>query len=252
MSSLVAMNQLTMSTREIAQLTGKHHRHVKRDAEKLLDALALDKQGYAQLWVDPQNGQKYTEYSLPKDLTITLVSGYNVQLRHRIVTRWQELEQQQAPTLPNFNSPAEAARAWADEFDQKQQALAKLGEADHEIHRLQGVCHTIAAQFTPGMTPPAFCRQLNGVNVQQVQNALVRRGLLIKDKRGYRAASYYRDKWFAEKTSEPEEGLTVTRVVLTKKGAIALYKLYLNNELPMKATWDGNHTHCLFDDQGGA
>lgn len=53
-------------------------------------------------------------FNLPEDLTITLLSCYSVVMRHRIVTRWQELEaqQQQAPALPNFGNPAEAARAW--------------------------------------------------------------------------------------------------------------------------------------------
>lgn len=35
---------------------------------------------------------------------------------------------QLAPALPNFASPAEAARAWADEFEQKQQALQRVSE----------------------------------------------------------------------------------------------------------------------------
>lgn len=153
------------------------------------------------------------------------------------------------PKLPDFNDPAAAARAWADQFEQAKLANEKLEVADQEIQRLQGVCHTIAAQFTPGMTPAQFCRQLNGVNVQQVQNHLAQRGLLIKERHGFKAASYYRDNWFAEKVSEPQEGIVATKVVLTKKGAVNLYKFYLKGDLPMKANWDGSHTHCLFDDK---
>lgn len=154
-----------------------------------------------------------------------------------------------APQLPDFNDPAAAARAWADQFEQAKLANEKLEVADQEIQRLQGVCHTIAAQFTPGMTPAQFCRQLNGVNVQQVQNTLAQRGLLIKERHGFKAASYYRDNWFAEKVTEPQEGIVATKVVLTKKGAVNLYKFYLKGDLPMKANWDGSHTHCLFDEK---
>lgn len=153
------------------------------------------------------------------------------------------------PQLPDFNDPAAAARAWADQYEKAKLANEKLEVADQEIQRLQGVCHTIAAQFTPGMTPASFCRQLNGVNVQQVQNYLAQRGLLIKERHGFKAASYYRDNWFAEKITEPQEGVIATKVVLTKKGAVNLYKFYLKGDLPMKANWDGSHTHCLFDDK---
>ncbi|WJZ69954.1 antirepressor protein KilAC domain [Vibrio phage PVP-XSN] len=153
-----------------------------------------------------------------------------------------------ASSMPNFNNPAEAARAWADEYEKNLIAQQKLEQADQEVQRLQGVCHTIAAQFSPGMTPAAFCRQLNGVNVQQVQNHLAKKGMLIRD-RGFKASSYYRDNWFAEKQESPTEGVVTNKVILTRKGAVSIYKLYLKGDLPMKANWDGSHTHCLFEDQ---
>ena len=149
--------------------------------------------------------------------------------------------------MPNFNNPAEAARAWADEYEKNLVAQQKLEEADREVQRLQGVCHDIAAQFQPGMTIPAFCRQLNGVNIQQVQNNLVGLGMLRKHKRDYLVCSYYRDKWFTERQTEPVDGVQRVKVILTLKGAINLYKLYLKDKLPMKADWDGQHSHCLFD-----
>jgi phage antirepressor YoqD-like protein len=82
----------TMSTREIAEITGKAHQHVLRDAEIMLTALELPPEGYVQNWTHPQNGQTYRQFALPQDLTITLVAGYDAKLRHRIIVRWQELE----------------------------------------------------------------------------------------------------------------------------------------------------------------
>jgi anti-repressor protein len=101
-----ASQSVTMTSREIAELTGKEHKHVLRDIRVMLAELSLPEQGYAQNWTEPQNGQSYPLLSLPKDLTITLVSGYSVAMRHRIVTRWQELEATATPAPLNLTDPA--------------------------------------------------------------------------------------------------------------------------------------------------
>jgi phage regulator Rha-like protein len=70
-----------MSSQEIAELTGKSHNHVMRDIDVMLTELRLGQQGYIQNWTHPQNKQTYRQYALPQDLTLTLVTGYNVVLR---------------------------------------------------------------------------------------------------------------------------------------------------------------------------
>jgi len=103
---IIAATAVTMTSRDIAELTGKEHKHVLRDIRVMLAELSLPEQGYAQNWTDPQNGQSYPLLSLPKDLTITLVSGYSVAMRHRIVTRWQELEAEAADPVKALNDPS--------------------------------------------------------------------------------------------------------------------------------------------------
>lgn len=128
MLTQIPQNQKTMSHREIADLTGKEARHVKRDCEAMFSELGLDSKGYAQNWTHPQNGQTYVEYMLPRDLVETLVTGYSIKLRHAVLNRLRELEQQVKATtitLPNFTDPAEAAMAWANEYKAKQLAIAE-------------------------------------------------------------------------------------------------------------------------------
>lgn len=116
----------TMTSREIAELTQKEHFHVMRDIKAIFAELEIDESGYIQNWIHPQNGQTYQEYFLNKDLTTTLITGYSIKLRHAVIKRWQELESQNTFKLPDFTNPAIAARAWADEVEQKMIALAKI------------------------------------------------------------------------------------------------------------------------------
>lgn len=109
---------LTMSSREIAELTGKRHDNVVRDIRNMLEALGEDVLSFEQMSQDSY-GRPLTVFNLPKDLTITLVSGYNVQMRYAITKRWMELEAQQAPKLPT--SFAEALRLAAELEEQKEQ-----------------------------------------------------------------------------------------------------------------------------------
>ena len=88
-------DNLKMSSREIAELTGKEHFHVKRDIVKMLNELDLDVIKFEGIYSDTL-GRQQTEYNLDQELTITLISGYNAKLRHAIVKRWIELEKQVA------------------------------------------------------------------------------------------------------------------------------------------------------------
>ena len=84
-------NQKTMSTRVIADLTEKRHDHVKSDVENMLGQLGLDIPKFGGIYFDAQNRQQ-TEYLLDEELTMTLVTGYNIVLRNRVIKRWKELE----------------------------------------------------------------------------------------------------------------------------------------------------------------
>ena len=92
-------NAPTMSSREIATLTGKKHYHVMRDIEVLAAQLEVDVSKFGGIYTDSQNRQQ-AEYLLDKDTCLCLVAGYNAKLRMAIIKRWHELEQVTTPTDP--------------------------------------------------------------------------------------------------------------------------------------------------------
>lgn len=84
-------NITTMTSLEIAKLTEKRHDHVLRDIEKMFEELSIDPPKFGDISKDVY-GRDQKCYSLDKELTLTLVSGYNVKLRQAIIRKWSELE----------------------------------------------------------------------------------------------------------------------------------------------------------------
>ena len=87
-----ALNTLTMSTVEIASLTGKLHKNILRDAYVMLAKLKIEPSEFEGVYRD-QTGRGNRLLNLPKRETLILVSGYSIELRARIIDRWQELEE---------------------------------------------------------------------------------------------------------------------------------------------------------------
>ena len=95
MTDLSVINNLTMSSREIAELTGKQHSNVMRDIRNMIDALEQDseiKPCVKSTTYIAESGQTYPQYELDKETTLCLVFGYDATLRMRIIKRWSELE----------------------------------------------------------------------------------------------------------------------------------------------------------------
>lgn len=148
MNDLIVTQDLTMSSREIAELTSKDHSNVKRD----ISAMILQ-MNYPELKLkdcpifNPSElkghgikigkfnhaGNLYDEFYLDHDYSLLLVSGYNVNLRLKIIKRWGELESQSKPKIPtNF---AEALQLAADQAKQLELAAPKVAFVNNCVER---------------------------------------------------------------------------------------------------------------------
>ncbi len=125
-----------MSSREIAEITGKQHAHVMRDLRSTLDSIAESKNGlgvYEANYLD-SNGQQRPMYLLDKKATLLIVSGYDVNLRLAIINRWEELETQNAAKLPSTYIEALESLILAEK--QKEALLLESQEKQARIEKL--------------------------------------------------------------------------------------------------------------------
>ncbi|CNJ80390.1 Uncharacterized phage-encoded protein [Yersinia intermedia] len=80
-----------MSSREIATLTGKQHKNVKRDVEVMLEDLKEDKLKFEHIYLDTMN-RKQSEYLLDREHVECLLTGYSAQLRMKVIRRLRQIE----------------------------------------------------------------------------------------------------------------------------------------------------------------
>lgn len=146
---------LTMSSREIAELTGKELGHVNRDIRAMLDSLQDDPE--LEHVREDQDGRGYTTaFHLGRELTYTLLAGYNVVLRRRVIARWQELEAQAAPAVPQ--TMAQALRLAADQAEQLDAQREQLALAAPKV---EYVDRYVAANGSMGFRQVAKLLQAN-------------------------------------------------------------------------------------------
>jgi hypothetical protein len=91
---------VTMSSREIAELTGKQHQHVKRDIENMLTDLNEDASSFGHIYFDSMNRQQ-TEYCLDRRHVECLLTGYSAVLRMKVIDKLHEREVGVASLAPS-------------------------------------------------------------------------------------------------------------------------------------------------------
>lgn len=246
MRDLTVTTAASMSSREIAELTGKRHAHVMDDCRKLstfyIKTYSAEKSAEhvkPSAYVD-STGRSLPCFRLSKQASLDLVTGYSLPHRHAVNVRWQELEAQQQPDL----STDVGKLLMIQDLAAKQLMLVQ--ENKHQAEKIE----SLESLFKEGMTATQFCKLLNGVNVMAINSCLHERNWLYNESKTgtrWRTASYARDRYLTEHQSEitphGQEPFIKYTPVLLRKGAVRLHELYLAGELPMKKSWNGQFTH---------
>lgn len=220
---------------KVAEVFGKEHKNTIQAIE-LLDCSEEFRKLNFQLssYTVPGNRRPYPMYLMTRDGFTFLAMGFNgaraAEFKERYIAEFNRMEAELRKTsvvaIPNFNNPAEAARAWADEYE-KRQALEAENAA--MLPKAQVYDAVVADKM---MKVHEFARKLRGVNSVQTKWDLYRAGYLYKSfARTYRVYSKYRDKLFVEKI-DPYSGKV--DIYVTDEGKKAMTKLYNEGRLTMK------------------
>ncbi|AXP04293.1 DNA-binding protein [Pseudomonas fluorescens] len=129
----------TMSSREIAELTGKRHDHVMRDIRNMLSELQITDPKFGGTYLDG-SGRSMPCFHLDRELTETLVTGYSIPLRHKVIRRLHELEDSQAKPafdIASLNDPKVLLALLTDNVRKVVTLEADNSELTKENHLLE-------------------------------------------------------------------------------------------------------------------
>ncbi|WP_233409918.1 phage antirepressor KilAC domain-containing protein [Burkholderia anthina] len=222
---LGAADQLTMSSREIADLVDSRHDDVKRSIARLADRGVIQLPPMAE--VKNHLGQTVAEYRVGKRDSYVIVAQLSPEFTARLVDRWQELEARTSAvafTIPqNLPDALRLAADLADERDQlkaevqlaapKAKALDRLSAADGSL------CITDAAKSLK-VQPKALFRWLS------LHDWIYRRGVawvahqvaLDRGMMEHRVTTIHRDDGTEKATTQARVTAKGLTVLATKLG----------------------------------
>lgn len=201
-----------MSSKEIADLTGKRHDHVMRDVESMLNELEIDLPKFGGISKDSY-GRDQKAYFLPKREVEILITGYSIKLRAKVIDRLKEVEQELLRQTPVASLPGNY-----------KEALLALVEAEEEKEKQQ----LLIEEQKPSVQ---FCEQVsqakNDLLIRDFAKALSKDGFKIGQNRLF---DYLRDNKVLMSNNQPYQRFidngyfnVVTRVVQTNHGVITKY-----------------------------
>jgi len=123
----------TISSLQIAEITGKNHADVMRDIRSTLEQAEIGLSKFASSYRNSQNKEQPC-YNLPRRECDLVISGYSVKYRLAIIDRWQELEAKQTFQIPQTLPDALRLAAQALEENQRLQIVVAEQKPKVEFH----------------------------------------------------------------------------------------------------------------------
>lgn len=131
MNELIIQGQ-TMTSLQIAEVTGKRHYSILRDIRNLLGQ-GVNAHNFVEVEYSDKKGERRPCFNLTKKGCLLLASGYDAKLRERIIDRWEELETEKHPAIPL--SPAELILRQSQLLVDNERKMLELESKQKELER---------------------------------------------------------------------------------------------------------------------
>ena len=139
----------TMTSLEIAEVTGRNHKDVMRSIREMEDAWAkVNGRKFALVEYKDAKGEMRPCYSLNKTECLYIATKFNDEARAKLVLRWEELETKERSKYQVPQSFAEALMLAAKQQEQIEEQQRQLEANSKEIVELNGAI----AEMEPKVT----------------------------------------------------------------------------------------------------
>lgn len=223
---IATINKTTMTSREIADLTGKQHKNVLADCDTLNENYKT--MGLAEISADVYKdtyGRDQKCFSLTKMQIFDLMTGYNTELRIKVNRRWEELEA--SVKQIDFSSPEtvmQLVQNWADEEKKRIEAEKQIKALAPKVEYFDMVM-----QSESDHTTTTIAKEL-GLSAQALNRILSEEKIIFKHDGHYVTYRKY-DEMYLTKTRtvtfQDSKGATKTSVLTTwtEKGRLFIHEL---------------------------
>lgn len=241
------MNELlskeTMSSLQIAEITGKRHDAILRDIRHLITQ-GVNAHNFVEVEYTDKKGEKRPCFELTKKGCLILASGYDAKLRERIIDRWEELEsEKQKECFQIPKSFSEALQLAADQARQIEEQQKAIEQKDARISKLQPKADFADVAFkAEGKVDIGQAAKILGLPFGRntLFKKLKEKGILFnrnEPKQRYIDAGYFELTQLPPIHRNNHPDLIVMKVICTQKGLAFINKLFgVSNEVTKLAT----------------
>lgn len=231
----------TMSSLEIAELTGKRHDAILRDIRNLLGQ-GVAAHNFVETSYKDKSNKNNPCYNLTKKGCLILASGYNAKLREKIIDRWEELETEKRNggyNVPNsFREALLLAAKQQEQLEQQQRQIeqkqatieAQTSELKKQAPKVEYYDNTLQSVNTLTATQVAKER---GMDAEKLNRKLKEAGIIYRQsgqwivKQPYASWGLHKTRTQTYTRSDGSLG-TNTYLVWTQKGKMFILALIDN------------------------